>query len=150
MQPGGAACVLGCVTARAFALATVLLLPVAACDKDGDGDGKSDQSDPHAAARKKILGTWVEQGADEGSAEIYELTDSRFKSIYPATGGKPMEGPYEIVKVDGDKIHIKPTIEMGGGKSFPGDEQIITVIDADTIERHNAVNDAGGKYTRKK
>ncbi len=119
------------------------------CDdaKNSTQAGDAASTDDHAAIKKKIIGVWIAQGDTE---ETYELTASRYKAVYPKAGGNPIVGPYTIVEVEGDKVTIKPSLEMDDGKAFPVDEQIITIIDADTIDRRNAKNNSGSTFKRKK
>lgn len=137
---------------RSLRLAVVLALfsslgsslGIAACDAKKDGPAADPATD---AAKAKILGTWIDAEGDE----VYELTDGRFTSKHTKLeGSKLIQGTYTVVKAEGDTITIRPSLDMGDGKSLVADDQIITVIDADTMERHNAKNGSGGKFTRKK
>ncbi len=130
----------------ALALSCLLCSIPLACDDKSSGEAKSSDAPDHSAALQKIVGTWVGQG---DSGEIYELTATRFKSTYPKIeGGKPMEGPIAVVKVDGNTITLSQSLDLGDGKTLPADDQIITIVDGDTIERRNAKNKSGGTYKR--
>jgi hypothetical protein len=134
--------------ARTFLLVSLLTLACDTTEPAAAGDKPAATDDASAALGKKLVGVWIEQG---DSQEIYELTGERFKSVHPKIeGAKPMEGPYSIVKVEGNVVTIKPSIDLGEGKSFAGDEQVITIVDDDTIDRRNAKNNSGGVFKRKK
>ncbi|MBL8943828.1 MAG: hypothetical protein JNK45_11805 [Myxococcales bacterium] len=132
----------------ALALSSLLCFAPIACDSATSGaDAKSGDAADHSAVMQKLVGTWVAQGE---SGEIYELTATRFKSTYPKIeGGKPMEGPVKIVKVDGNEITLSQSLDLGDGKMMPADDQIVTIVDGDTIERRNAKKKSGGTFKRK-
>jgi hypothetical protein len=94
---------------------------------------------------KRLEGTW-ERTDNPGQTLRFE--SGRMHHSYPH-GGKPIEGPYEVLEDGGDQVVIEPTIELGDGKQLRADRQQIEFVDADTLTMKNVKNGSGGTYQRK-
>ena len=140
-----------------FSTALLLLLSsaVLACDKGGDAGAKTSGSGaPSGDADKKgtgnqskVIGTWL---AADNSGETLEITSDKMTTTYPKAGGKPVVAAYKVKKDEGNRLVVSALIDLGGGKTFPGDDQTLTLLDADTLEMKNATNGSGNKFKRKK
>lgn len=94
---------------------------------------------------KRLEGTW-ERTDNPGQTLRFEA--GRMLHSYPH-GGKPIEGPYEVLESGGDRVVIEPTIELGDGKTLRADRQQIEFVDGDTLTMKNVKNGSGGTYQRK-
>ena len=92
----------------------------------------------------RFFGRWTSEGGS------FEISADRYKRIYnvaSAAGGKPVEGPYKVVSLEGDVLVIDPKLDLGDGKSFPGDQQRLT-LKGNQLDVRNVKNDSGSTYTR--
>jgi hypothetical protein len=106
------------------------------------------QQDPNAAAQSKLLGTWVEA---DGSGNTIEFTATNMKRTYPAAaagGGRPMEGPYSVKTVEGNRVVLGCKLQLDATTFFPADDQEIVFEGPDAFQIKNVVNGSGGRFTR--
>lgn len=132
----------GCGTSESAAPSQSAAAPVAA------PSAPTPLPDPNAAAQAKLLGTWVEA---DGSGNTIEFTATNMKRTYPATaaaGGRPVEGPYSIKTVEGNRVVIGCQIQFDATTAFPADDQEIIFEGPDAMQIKNVVNGSGGRFTR--
>jgi hypothetical protein len=96
-------------------------------------------------AHERLRGTW-ERTDNPGQTIHFDAT--RMSHSYPH-GGKPIEGPYEVVDRHGDGLVIEPSIEFPDGRTLRADRQRIDFVDDDTLTMTNAKNGTGGTYQRR-
>jgi hypothetical protein len=104
--------------------------------------------DPSAAVQAKLLGTWVEA---DGSGNTIEFTTTNMKRTYPAAaaaGGRPVDGPYSIKTVEGNRVVIGCKLQLDATTLFPADDQEIVFESPDAFQIKNVLNGSGGRFTR--
>jgi hypothetical protein len=94
---------------------------------------------------ERLEGTWERT---DNPGQLLEFQAGRMLHSYPH-GGKPIEGPYEVLEDKSDRVVIEPTIELGDGKTLRADRQQIEFDGADTLTMKNVKNGSGGTYRRK-
>lgn len=95
--------------------------------------------------RTRLRGTWERT---DNPGQTIEFDADRMSHSYPH-GGKPIEGPYEVVDERTDGLVIEPSIEFLDGRRLRADRQRIEFVDDDTLTMTNAKNGTGGTYVRR-
>ena len=110
---------------------------------------------PAKAPADRLLGKWREEqefGATgqkpEAKRPVLEFAKGTYVHTYPASGGAPMEGKWQVGSASGNEVVVKMTLKLDAKTEFAADDQKIVFKDDNTIEIRNSQNGQGGLYKR--
>jgi len=134
---------------RPLLVVALVALGCSSCSAEASKSSATSSSSSATAPSQdlsRFFGRWTKEGGS------FEISADRYKTVYDvaaAAGGKPVEGPYKVVSLEGDVLVIDPKLELKDGKLFPGDQQRLT-LKGDELDIRNVKNGEGDTYKRAK